>query len=96
MTGTGEAIMQVVLAKTVVELVAAGLHPDDAAKQAIDLLGQRVAGEGGCIVLDKNGEVGWEHNSADMPCAVMTSAMDEPGVWLRKADAGLARAATTQ
>jgi len=95
MTGTGEAIMQVVLAKTVVEFLAAGLHPDDAAKQAIDLLGQRVQGEGGCIVIDNDGQVGWAHNSADMPCAVMTSAMDEPRVWLRKADAGAARAATT-
>jgi L-asparaginase / beta-aspartyl-peptidase len=95
MTGTGEAIMQVVLAKTVVEFLAAGLHPDDAAKQAIDLLGQRVDGEGGCIVIDNNGQVGWAHNSTDMPCAVMTSTMDEPRVWLRKADAGAARAATT-
>src|SRR4051812_10203131 len=95
MTGTGEAIMQVVLAKTVVEFLAAGFHPDDAAKQAIDLLGQRVDGEGGCIVIDKNGQIGWAHNSADMPCAVMTSTMDEPRVWLKKADAGAARAATT-
>jgi L-asparaginase / beta-aspartyl-peptidase len=95
MTGTGEAIMQVVLAKTVVEFLAAGLHPDDAAKQAIDLLGQRVKGEGGCIVIDKQGQVGWAHNSTDMPCAVMTSTMDEPGVWVKKADAGTARAATT-
>jgi hypothetical protein len=30
-----------------------------------------------------------------MPCAVMTDTMDEPRVWLRKADAGAARAATT-
>jgi L-asparaginase / beta-aspartyl-peptidase len=90
MTGTGEAIMQVVLAKTVVEFLAAGLHPDDAAKQAIDLLGQRVKGEGGCIVIDKQGQVGWAHNATDMPCAVMTSSMDEPQVWLRKADAGTA------
>jgi L-asparaginase / beta-aspartyl-peptidase len=95
MTGIGEAIMQVVLAKTVVEFLAAGLHPDDAAKQAIDLLGQRVKGEGGCIVIDHNGQVGWAHNSTDMPCAVMTSSMEEPRVWLRKADAGAARAATT-
>jgi L-asparaginase / beta-aspartyl-peptidase len=96
MTGTGEAIMQVVLAKTVVEFLAMGLHPDDAAKQAIELLGQRVQGEGGCIVIDDDGQVGWAHNSTDMPCAVMTSAMDEPQVWLRKADAGIARVATTQ
>jgi beta-aspartyl-peptidase (threonine type) len=90
MTGTGEAIMQLVLAKTVVEFLAAGLHPDNAARQAIDLLGQRVDGEGGCIVIDTDGRVGWAHNSTDMPCAVMTSAMDEPGVWLKKADAGAA------
>jgi beta-aspartyl-peptidase (threonine type) len=95
MTGTGEAIMQVVLAKTVVEFLAEGLHPDDAAKQAIDLLGERVQGEGGCIVIDNHGQIGWAHNSTDMPCAVMTSTMDEPRVWLRKADAGAARAATT-
>jgi L-asparaginase / beta-aspartyl-peptidase len=90
MTGTGEAIMQVVVAKTVVELLATGLHPDDAAQQAIDLLGQRVAGEGGCIVLDNEGWFGWAHNSADMPCAVMTSAMEQPRVWLKKAEAGSA------
>jgi L-asparaginase / beta-aspartyl-peptidase len=94
MTGTGEAIMQVVLAKTVVEFLAAGLHPDDAAKQAIDLLSERVKGEGGCIVIDNDGQVGWAHNSTDMPCGVMTSAMEQPRVWLRKADAGAARAAT--
>ncbi len=86
-TGTGEAIMQVVLAKTVVELLAAGLHPDDAAQQAIDLLGERVAGEGGCIVLDNQGRFGWAHNSSDMPCAVMTGAMEAPSVWLKKAEA---------
>jgi beta-aspartyl-peptidase (threonine type) len=49
MTGSGEAIMQLVTAKALVELLAAGLHTDEAAKQAIDLLGERVKGEGGCI-----------------------------------------------
>jgi isoaspartyl peptidase/L-asparaginase-like protein (Ntn-hydrolase superfamily) len=65
----------------------AGLYPDDAAQQAIDLLGQRVGGEGGCIVLDNDGQVGWAQHSTDMPCAVMTSAMEQPRMWLRKADA---------
>jgi L-asparaginase / beta-aspartyl-peptidase len=92
-TGTGEAIMQVVLAKTVVELLAAGLHPDEAAQQAIDLLEERVQGEGGCIVLDKEGQFGWAHNSSDMPCAVMTSAINGPQLWLKKPEAGPARAA---
>ena len=57
--------MRVVVA--CIEFLAAGLHPDDAAKQAIELLSQRVKGESGCIILDKNGQVGWAHNSSDMP-----------------------------
>lgn len=96
MTGTGEAMMQLVLAKTLVELLAAGVHPDEAAQQAIDMLGERVKGEGGCIVLDNEGWFGWAHNSADMPCAVMTSTMDEPRVWLKKAEANQMLAALKQ
>jgi beta-aspartyl-peptidase (threonine type) len=92
-TGIGEAIIQVVLAKTAVELLADGLHPDDVAQQAIELLGERVKGEGGCIILDNEGWFGWAHNSADMPCAVMTSAMEQPHVWLKKAEDRSARGA---
>jgi L-asparaginase / beta-aspartyl-peptidase len=91
-TGIGEAIIQVVLAKRVVELLADGLHPDDVAQQGIELLDGQVQGEGGCIVLDKDGQFGWAHNSADMPCAVMTSAMDQPRVWLKRAEADAAPA----
>lgn len=86
-TGTGEAIMQVVVAKTAVELLAANLHPDEAAQQVIDLLGDRVQGEGGCIMLDAQGRFGWAHNSTEMPCAVMTSAMDAPQFWLQRSEA---------
>lgn len=78
--------MQEVLAKTMVELLAEGQHPDDAAQQALALLGKRVQGEGGCIVLDPQGHFGWAHNTSDMPCAVMTSNMPEPRVWLNKAE----------
>jgi beta-aspartyl-peptidase (threonine type) len=92
-TGIGEAIIQVVLAKAAVELLADDLHPDDAAQRAINLLGEHVQGEGGCIMLDKQGQFGWAHNSADMPCAVMTSAMEQPSVWLKKAEDRRARAA---
>jgi isoaspartyl peptidase/L-asparaginase-like protein (Ntn-hydrolase superfamily) len=84
MTGTGEAIMQVVLAKTVTDMLAEGLHPDEAAQRGMNLLGERVSGEGGCIVLDHQGRFGWAHNSADMPCAVMSSDLDAPRVWLKK------------
>jgi L-asparaginase / beta-aspartyl-peptidase len=91
-TGIGEAIIQVTLAKRVVELLADGLHPDDAAKQGIELLDGQVQGEGDCIVLDKDGRFGWAHNSADMPCAVMISVMEQPRVWLKKAEADAVQA----
>lgn len=83
-SGTGEAIMQVVLAKTAVELLAAGLHPDIAAQLAIDLLEERVKGEGGCIMLDRQGRVGWAHNATHMPCAYRTSLSEMPFVAIKK------------
>jgi L-asparaginase / beta-aspartyl-peptidase len=83
-SGTGEAITQVGVARSVIELLAAGLHPDIAAQYAIDSLAERVQGEGGCIVLDRAGRAGWAHNSSDMSCALMTSEMEQPAVWLKK------------
>ncbi|GAB4212872.1 MAG: isoaspartyl peptidase/L-asparaginase family protein [Roseiflexaceae bacterium] len=83
-SGTGEAIMQIVVAKSAVELLAAGLHPDEAARQIIDTLGERVQGEGGCIMLDQSGRAGWAHNSPDMTVALMDETMEEPRVWTKK------------
>lgn len=76
-TGTGEAIAQVVLAKSCIELLAAGIDPDTASQQMIDTLGERVDGEGGCITVDHEGRIGWAHNSSDMPIAYRTNEMDE-------------------
>ena len=83
-SGTGEAIMQIVLAKSAVELLAAGLHPEDAARQMIDTLGERVKGEGGCMMLDRQGRAGWAHNSPEMTVALMREGMEAPLVWVRK------------
>jgi len=83
-SGTGEAIMQIVVAKSAVELLAAGLHPEDAARQMIETLGERVRGEGGCIMLDRRGRPGWAHNSPEMTVALMREGMEAPQVWLRK------------
>jgi beta-aspartyl-peptidase (threonine type) len=74
----------VVLAKTVVELLSAGLSPDEAAQAAIDTLGERVQGEGGCIVVDAQGRVGFAHNSRHMPCAFRAAEMGAPEVQMQK------------
>jgi L-asparaginase / beta-aspartyl-peptidase len=88
MSGVGETIIQVALARTVVGLLDGDRHPDDAASKAIDILTKRVRGEGGCIVIDRQGRVGWAHNSRDMVCAYRTSEMPEPAVFTRKAILG--------
>lgn len=92
-TGDGESVIPVVLAKTAIDFLSGGTpsadglvsrHPEEAAHKAIDLLKQRVPGEAGCILLDRNGRIGWAYNSQDMAVAYMTEELAEPAVFNRK------------
>lgn len=83
-TGDGESIMPVVLAKTAIDLLAGDRHPDEAAKKAIETLKSKVKGEAGCILLDRQGRVGWRYNSQDMAVGYMTANMDKPAVFTNK------------
>jgi L-asparaginase / beta-aspartyl-peptidase len=71
-TGWGESIIKVLLAKTATDLIAAGHHPIDAARAAIDILTQRVGGLGGCILLDGRGRAGFAFNTPRMAYAYRT------------------------
>lgn len=92
-TGDGESVIPVVLAKTAVDFLsgdAASMdgivtcHPEAAARKTIEVLKQRVPGEAGCILLDRNGRVGWAHNSQDMAVAYMSEELAQPAVSTRK------------
>jgi beta-aspartyl-peptidase (threonine type) len=83
-TGDGESIIPVVLAKTAIDFLSDDLHPDEAAKMAIETLKSKVAGEAGCILLDQQGRIGWAYNSQDMACGYMTTEMDQPALFTRK------------
>ena len=83
-TGDGESIIPVVLAKTAIDFLAEDRHPDAAAQKAIDTLISRVKGEAGCILLDRQGRVGWAYNSSHMACAYMTTAQDKVAVFTKK------------
>jgi L-asparaginase / beta-aspartyl-peptidase len=83
LSGDGEQISQLVLAKTIIDYLAAGIHPQEAATIAIDMFAARLKAEGGCIIIDKEGQVGWFHNSSHMACAYQTDAMEEPFVSLQ-------------
>ena len=69
-TGDGEAIMKLVLSKRVCDLIGAGVGPQAAVEEAIALLGARLGGSGGLIVISRDGRYGAAFNSAAMPHAV--------------------------
>ncbi|MBD2091331.1 isoaspartyl peptidase/L-asparaginase [Microcoleus sp. FACHB-1515] len=92
-TGDGESVIPVVLAKTAVDLLSGDTasqdgivarHPEQAAQQAIEVLKQKVPGEAGCILLDRDGRMGWTHNSQDMAVAYMSEALHQPAVFTCK------------
>ncbi len=75
-TGWGEAIIKVVLAKTVIDLMEYN-HGDgaSASKQAIQQLEKKADGFGGVIVLNKNGIPALAYNTPRMARAFRTSEM---------------------
>ena len=79
-TGVGEAIMRVNLAKYAVDLMNAGQTAAAAANAAIELLGERVSGLGGIILIDGYGRVGHAHNTEHLACAYLTGDLAEPYV----------------
>jgi beta-aspartyl-peptidase (threonine type) len=77
-TGHGEDFIRLLLAKRAVDLLAAARSPHDAADAAIQLLGERVGGRGGVIVLDMDGRVGLARNTEAMAYAYLREGMREP------------------
>jgi L-asparaginase / beta-aspartyl-peptidase len=75
-TGWGESIIKVLLAKTATDLVGAGHNPMAAAGMAIDILARRVAGYGGCILIDGRGRVGLAFNTPRMAYAYRTEGSE--------------------
>ncbi|HET8725153.1 MAG TPA: isoaspartyl peptidase/L-asparaginase family protein [Anaeromyxobacteraceae bacterium] len=65
-TGHGEAIIRVTLARLVADRVASGRSATDAAADGIRVLGDRVAGRGGVIVVGPSGEPGFAYNTPMM------------------------------
>jgi len=79
-TGAGEAIIRVVLARRALDRLAQDGDPDSAARAAVEVLVKEGRGEGGLILLDPRGRVGYAHSTPLMPVAWMSSALDAPRV----------------
>jgi beta-aspartyl-peptidase (threonine type) len=80
LTGWGEPIMKLVLAKWAADRVATGNLPEWAAAEAIDYLKTRVNGHGGIILLDAKGRFGIAHNTPRMAWAFKTVKDEASGV----------------
>jgi beta-aspartyl-peptidase (threonine type) len=77
-TGHGEDFIRLLLAKRAVDLLGTGAGAQSAADTAIQMLGERVGGHGGLILLDVHGQVGLARNTDAMAYAFMREEMDEP------------------
>ncbi|MBW4681526.1 MAG: isoaspartyl peptidase/L-asparaginase [Microcoleus vaginatus WJT46-NPBG5] len=91
-TGDGESIIPVVLAKTAIDFMAGDTHPEEASRKAIDTLISKVEGEAGCILVDRQGRIGWAYNSDHMAVAYMTEDMDKPAAFISKEEENSSKA----
>ncbi len=73
-TGQGEALMRVVISKTVCDFIAQGMTAQEAADRAIAVLAERTSGKGGMIAVDRWGRVGIAHNTPYIAHAVVTAS----------------------
>ena len=79
-TGAGEAIIRVVLAHRALDYLAELRDAEQAAGAAVRLLVEEGRGEGGLILVDRRGRVGYAHSTPLMPVAWMSSGLDGPRV----------------
>ncbi len=77
-TGQGEDFIRLAIARRTIEAIERGATAQQAAFKAISLLGTRIKGEGGLVVIDAAGRVGFARNTAAMAYAYITEGMTEP------------------
>lgn len=80
-TGWGEALIKVVMAKSVLDFMERnGGNPSKAALEGVNMLERKVQGYGGVIALNMEGEIGMAYNTPRMARGYMTSEMNQPWV----------------
>jgi beta-aspartyl-peptidase (threonine type) len=80
-TGWGEAMIRVVMAKTIIDLMERDrLSPAEAGKEGLKILRKKVNGYGGFIILNRKGEPGVVYNTSRMARGYMTSGLKSPAV----------------
>jgi L-asparaginase / beta-aspartyl-peptidase len=84
LTGDGEYIIRSTLASRILGHLRGGSSAENAAEAAIRFMDERLPGEAGCIVIDRQGRIGFAHNSPNLACAFRTSSMPRGVALVRK------------
>ena len=79
-TGDGEAIIRTVLGRRALEFLKEADEPDHAAHVAVDVLVEEGRGQGGLILLDWRGRLGFAHSTPLMPVGWMSPSLADPAV----------------
>jgi beta-aspartyl-peptidase (threonine type) len=79
-TGHGEYFMRLLLARRACEFLAHGMSAQAAAGAAIRLMAERLGGAGGLILIDRQGQLGFAHNTPNLAYGYLTAGMDTPQV----------------
>jgi beta-aspartyl-peptidase (threonine type) len=77
-TGDGEAIIRVALARRALEALKSVGDPGHACEVALSVLVEEGRGQGGLILVDWRGRLGWGASTALMPVGLMSPAHAEP------------------
>ncbi len=86
-TGSGEALMRIVISKATVDLMAAGQSAQTAAETALALLWKRVGGYGGMISMSADGRIGIVHNTPNLAHAYIRAGQLVSGTEMASLDA---------
>ncbi len=70
--------MRMALAYRIVNALRDGRDAERAAEEAVGAMSRRIGGEAGCIVIDRNGNIGTAHSTQNLACAWQTSEIQEP------------------
>jgi beta-aspartyl-peptidase (threonine type) len=77
-TGDGEAIIRVTLARRALDILKSVGEPGHACEVALSVLVEEGRGQGGLIMVDWRGRVGWARSTALMPVGIMSPRHAEP------------------
>ena len=77
-TGDGEAIIRVTLARRALDILKTVGEPGHACEVALSVLVEEGRGQGGLILVDWRGRVGWARSTKLMPVGFMSPAHTEP------------------